>query len=102
MGFSKGWALFALKNPPPVGTPFFDDLLRGDWSLRDNLFRHGVGYSLSVSARCLYPLRVQTTGTNGKTVTNTMTEQVIAQGAVASAGNNQGIGYQRGRIFQCE
>ena len=52
------------------------------------------------TAKLLNPQTVQTTGADGKTTTQTVTDQVIAQGPVRLAGSHQGIWHQRRRPFQ--
>ena len=42
VGFSNGWAEFALKNPPPFVPSIFDRKLRRDRSLGDRLRINGL------------------------------------------------------------
>ena len=52
------------------------------------------------TAKLLNPQTVQTTGADGKTTTQTVTDQVIAQGPIRFAGSDQDFRDQRRRFFQ--
>ena len=52
-GFSKGWALLALKNPPPLVPSFFDDFLRGHRPHRERLLGALQSRHLDVGAKIL-------------------------------------------------